>query len=287
MSTTCNKGLFTNRFRQHRTVARSGKFSPLYNAWRKYGEPTQVILSLHGNRELCSLDEIQAIIDYKSIDREFGYNIANGGQGLNFHNNPALYELMKIKVWQNSERIRKTREANKGKKPSQATIDGHKAWSKTDAAKEMYARPWASERIKRASELTSKQMANGGAEYLKLKFKDRKDARSVEGKQAQKEKIKALMNTEYGKEIARKGHAAMISNPENVKKYREGSARWRESDANKENCKRMAQLSAQKNSKKVMLNGQIFDSQHKMAQTLNVSDACVSLWVKEGKVTRI
>jgi hypothetical protein len=289
MSATCAKGLYTNRFRQHRNAAAKGKDLLIYSAWRKHGEPVQTILSLHEDRESCAIAEIQAIIDYKAIDRDFGYNIANGGQGLNFYNNPALYELMKIKVWQNPERTSKLKEANKGKKPSQATMDAYKQWRKTDSAKEVYARPWTQERIIKASESTRLQMANGGAENLSKAKKGLPDHLSIEARNSQKQKIKVLMNTEYGKDIARRGYAAMVSNPENVKKYREGTAKWRESDANKENCRRIAKLSAEKCSKKVKLidNDEIFNSQKELARKLNVSDALISLWVKSGKVVRV
>ena len=288
MSTTCNKGLFTNRFRQHRTVARSGKFSPLYNAWRKYGDPIQTILSIYDSRYLCALAEIAAIQQYDSINPEKGYNIASGGQGLHYENNPLLYELMRIKVWDNAERRKKCSDALKGRKPSQATIDASNEWKSSEAGKETFRRAWENHnRKEKASKLTKKQMANGGSENLSKTMIGREDIRSDAGKEAQKQKVTAFMNSKEGKQVAKRGYQAMSANPENLKKWKEGTNRWRATEANKENCKRMAQLSAQKNSKKVMLNGQIFDSQHKMAQTLNVSDACVSLWVKEGKVTRI
>mgnify|MGYP006266797153 CR=1 FL=1 len=290
MSKTDSKGRFDNRYRQHKIAAKSGKSLFVYDAWRKYGDPVQTIISIHDFREECAIAEIDAIKERKATNPEFGYNILNGGQGLNFDDNPWLYELMKERVWNNPERRKKCSEALKGRKPSQATIDASNEWKQSEKGREAFRKAWDNEKRKSKAALRTKdQMKNGGSAHLKKMLRGRGDVRSEEGKLAQKEKTIAFMNSDEGKKIAKKGYAIMASNPENLKKWKERTDRWRATEENKENCKRMAALSALKCSKKVMLvsTGEKFESQSAMAKALNVSCACVSLWVKSGKVERI
>jgi len=290
MSRTDKRGLFTLRYNNHAKAANLGKDLPIYHAWRKYGAPTQSILSTHKTREECALSEIEFITKYDSINRNKGYNLCGGGEGLNIAPNSAMYELMRIKVWNNVERRKKCSEALKGRRPSQATIDASNQWKSSESGKEVFRKAWQNnERKEKASNRTRKQMAEGGSDHLKRIMVGRGEVRSEAGKEAQRTKMTALMNSEEGKKIAQKGYAAMAGNPENLKKWKEGTDRWRATEANKKNCRRMSQLSAQKSKRKVMLvsTGQKFESQTAMAEALNVSCACVSLWVKSGKVERI
>ena len=115
MSKTDSRGRTDNRYRQHEWTAKSGKLSPIYNAWRKHGAPVQSITSTHPTREACALAEIDAIQAYDSMNPARGYNLQPGGQGLHAPAGSAVYELMRAKVWHNPERRRKASEALKGK----------------------------------------------------------------------------------------------------------------------------------------------------------------------------
>jgi hypothetical protein len=290
MSRTDKNGSFTNRYRQHESAAKKGKSNFIYDGWRKHGSPIQTILSVHDTRDECALAEINAIQQHDSMNPQKGYNLSPGGEGLNAPKGSIIYEMMKAKVWQNPERSKKLSEALKGRPPSQATIDAANEWKSSEAGKEAFRKSWENpNRKENASKRTKKQMDDGGAEHLKIALKGRGDVRSAEGKQVQREKIKAFMNTEEGKKVAKRGYAAMASNPENLKKWKEGTDRWRATEANKENCRRMAKMSAQKCSKRVMLvsTGEIYNSQRDLAKAVSVSGASITHWVKNGKVARI
>ena len=290
ITTFHEKNHFMNRFRQHKSAAKRGNELPVYNAWRKYGDPVQEILSVYDNRHECELAEIDAIQKYDAMNPDKGYNIASGGQGLKYHNNPKLYELMRQKVWDNPERRKKASDALKGRAPSKAALDSSNEWKKSPEGKAKMALVWADEvRKKKLSIATKMQMANGGSENLRIKFAGRKDPRSDAGKQAQIEKIKAWQATDGGKASSRRGYEAMASNPDTIARSRAGMKKWRESEENALHCKEMAKKSALACNKKVRLADSdiIFNSQKAMAEAMNVSSAAVSLWVKSGKAIRL
>jgi hypothetical protein len=290
MSKTKNENDFSARYKDNKNAAGQGRKLPIYNGWRKHGDPVQSIISKHNNRADCAASEIESIKALGATDIKRGYNLQAGGQGLQIDGNPVLYQLMSEKVWDNVERRRKSSEALKGKKPSQACADASAKFKKTDAGKQSYLKGWESEdRRKNAAERTRLQMANGGSEHLRLTTKGRTDPRSAEGKAAQIAKITAIMNSERGKAVARAGQAKMWSNPENVRKVKAATDAWRATDENKENCKRMALLSAAKCSRKVRFAGgeEVFNSQRALGQSVGVTDATVTHWVKSGKVVRV
>lgn len=290
ISRTDAKGTFTHRYRQHAYTARSGKSSPIYNAWRKYGQPVQEILAVFKTREECAVSEIAFIKQHNSIDIEFGYNLTNGGEGLNVTKDSPIYHLMMEKVWNNPERKRKVSEALKGRPISEATKEGCLKYRNTPKYLDDLRRGWGNkERRKKASISARNQMANGGSDHLSKIFTGRADIRSIEGKESQRIKIKALMNTERGKEIVKSGYAAFAANPENIVANQKALNVWRNSDKNKENCAEMAKKSKEACSIKVMdlITKIVYSSQRDMAKALNLSDAAISKRVKSGKVIRI
>ena len=76
----------TCRFRQHRADAKI-KCQPLYQAWRKYGEPALLVLAEAPHADLDRL-EVSAIAAVGSID-PIGYNLTPGGD-FNPSNVPAI-----------------------------------------------------------------------------------------------------------------------------------------------------------------------------------------------------
>lgn len=294
MSRTDKKGSFGARYRNHASDARRGKDNLMHAAWRKHGAPVQTILSIHEKREDCALAEIASIKEYDSLNHDKGYNLMAGGEGLNAPAGSAMYALMREKVWNNSTRRKKLSDSLRGRKPSAETIDAYKKWAaspegkarRTDVAVKMWSRDGHREMM---AEHTRKQMTKEAKAHLSKIRMGHPDERSLESRERHRIKVSAFMNSPEGKEIARRGQSAMWANPENRRKVKAATDKWRESDRNKEHCKEIAKLSAKACSRKVRLIDQdlIFNSQREMARHYGVSEASVSHWVKDGKAVRI
>ncbi len=110
-----------------------------------------------------------------------------------------------------------------------------------------------------------------------------------ESRAKQGESLKKWLATPEGKAAARRGYDAWASNPANVAANQAALDVWRKSDANKKKFAEAHKLSIAACSRKVIDSGTgiIYDSQRAMAQALNVSDACISIRVKAGKIKRV
>ena len=279
MSKTCPKKGYMRRFEDHVRAAASGKVLPIYSAWRKHGAPVFEVLSEHSNRPDCAVAEIKAIASYGSISDGIGYNIMGGGEGQQAGINQRLWDILNEKVWQNPERIRKCSEKLKGRKPSEATVNGYKEYCKTPERSKSLKKGWESKgRREAASSRTMKQMSNGGRELLSKMFKGRKDPRTSAGKEIHRSKMKALAATDCGKKARRAAYDLWASNPENVLANRQALDKWRSSEKNADNCRKMAILAAEKCSKAIrdLSTGEVFDSQRAMAKAYGVSDAAIA-----------
>lgn len=95
------KGLST-RFSQHKSSAKRGVKSPLYDAMRSYGSNNFVILELHifDTKQECVEQEIKLIAEDSTL-----YNLASGGEG--------GFVVTNIEEWKT-----KLREARKGRRPA-------------------------------------------------------------------------------------------------------------------------------------------------------------------------
>lgn len=142
---------------------------------------------------------------------------------------------------------------------------------------------------------------NGSPTYLKIgsktwnnpewranmsdRFSGRGDVRSSEGKERQRAAMAKHARTGH----ASKMRAASFSNPETVRKFEAGRAKWRESARNRDNCRRIAKLSALACSQRVMdsKSGIQYSSQRAMAVALGVSDATISRRVARGTCVRL
>lgn len=290
MSKTCPKKGYSRRFEQHKKAASDGNKNLVYSAWRKHGEPSFEVLSVHADRASCAEAEIAAIAEHGSISDGKGYNIMGGGEGQQAGQNPRLWAILNEKVWKNPERIRKCREKLKGRKPSQATLDGYKEFCKTPAKSEAAKKAWRDPEYRAMkSEATRKQMANGGAEHLSKKLKGRVDPRSEDGKERHREAVKVFMSTDRGKENTKKMINAFLSNPDAIRRARENSDKWRASEENAIHCKKIAMLAAAACRKRVrdMTTGVVYDSQRDMAKALGLSDAAITRRVRHGTVERV
>ena len=285
MSKTCSKKGYLRRFYEHEKNASSGKQLPVYAAWRKHGEPGFEVLSMHADRASCAEAEIAAIAEHGSISEGKGYNIMGGGEGQQAGQNPRLWAIMLEKVWRNPERIRKCREKLKGRKPSQATLDGYKEFCKTPEKAEAARKAWRNPEYRAMkSAATKAQMANGGAAWLSEKFKGRPCTLTAEQREAQRQRMTKWVNSEDGKAACRRGYKTMASNPEAVENCLAGMKVWRESERNAEHCKSMAKLSAKACSKRIRNGetGEVFDSQRAMAKAYGLSEAAISKRRKRG-----
>lgn len=111
------------------------------------------------------------------------------------------------------------------------------------------------------------------------------DMRTPEGKERQRASAVALANSGHAKRM----RAEAFKNPETIRKFEAGRAKWRESARNRDNCRRIASLSAQACSRPVMdvKAGIEYSSQHAMAAALGVSDATISRRVVRGTCVRL
>ena len=293
MSRTDAKGLRTRRYNQHAADARRGKNRPVYHAWRKYGAPEMLVLSEHAARQECVEAERAAIVVFETIDPAKGYNLAHGGEGLNAPKGSAVHTLMTQKVWLNPERSAKLSAALKGRPVSQITVAAYREWLENggrqkirDRVKSAWERPGHREsmRVK-----TSMQMTDQARQHLRRLFTGREDPRSPEGKEAHRQKRTAFSGTEEGKNAARRGQAAMWSDPKNRARHKEKCDAWRASEANRENCREMTMRAAAINRKPIedLQTGKVYTSQQEMAAVLGLSAAAISLRIKNGKARRI
>lgn len=293
MSRTDRKGLFTARYNNHARDVKKGRQSPVYRAWRKHGAPFQYVLTQHETREECAASEIALIDLFDARNPEIGYNLVPGGGGMHAPKGSPIYELMMEKVWMNPERRAKCSVALKGRSVSPETIEGFRNWAETEGPqmlRERMAKRWGQPGAREhQAQKTREQMTPEAREHLRKIHTGRPDPRSEEGKQRQREKVKAYLATPEGKASARRGYAAFVANPDNLAARDQALGEWRASDANRENCKRIAQLSAEKCKRPVedLKTGVVYPSQRDMAVALGISDGAVSLRVKKGTARRL
>jgi hypothetical protein len=287
MSRTCAKGLFTTRYRRHTYAANSGKLSPLYNAWRKHGAPIQQVLSVHATRAQCAAAEIDAIQANDGMNPESGYNLQPGGQGLHAPPGSSIYELMRVKVWDNPEWRRKLSAALKGRPVSAETRAAHAEWIQSSEAKALIAevarrpevRAGASARMRRRLEDPAYRA------WLSTHQEGKPKNISEDGKARIAAGRTAYINSEAGKEGARRGARAMRADPQNEAKRRAAHNAYLHSDANEKHCRAMAA----NNVKAVtdLATGRSYPSQKAAAEALGVSRPTINYWVRTGKFERV
>jgi hypothetical protein len=282
MSRTDAKGLYTGRYRDHARTAKYGKASPIYNAWRKHGAPTQTIVSTHATREDCALAEINTIQVHDSMNPERGYNLQPGGQGLHAPPGSAVYELMRAKVWNNPERRRKSSEALKGKPLPQSVQDAHREWRESDVGRaktaELTKRPEVRAKMSAAM---LKRLANGYREYLSEVQIGKPRSLSPEGKARALAAQKAWSGRPENREKARATLTESRANPEFEAKRLAAIAVHANSDANRAHCAAMAAKASKP--VKDLATGQIYESRAAAARALGVSGPTIGYWVKKGK----
>lgn len=286
MSRTDAKGRFDNRYKQHAHTARTGKSSPVYNAWRKHGAPAQSILSTHTTRDECALAEIDAIQQRDSMNPAHGYNLAPGGQGMHAPAGSAVYELMRAKVWNNPAWRRKMSDTFKDKPVSEATRAAHEAWRQTPEAKAQFSeiakRPG---RRAKLSAVMHDRLANGYRGYLSDVQRGKPRQVSEEGRARAVAKRREYAASERGKAASRAGWEAMRANPENEAKRQAALARHVQSDANKQHCVAMAAKS--RKAVKDLATGQQYESQAAAARALGVSGPTIGYWIKQGRFAHV
>lgn len=109
------------RFAGHCESANSGGTSRLYSAMRKYGTamfvPVQIGTAM--SKEQLFAMERRAIACFGSNDSALGYNMTNGGEGLEGYvptsEMRALYSKASVDYWANSEERRKASERQKAR----------------------------------------------------------------------------------------------------------------------------------------------------------------------------
>lgn len=282
MSRTDARGGLSNRYKQHGHAARSGKLSPIYNAWRKHGAPVQTILSTHETRDDAALAEIDAIQARDSMNSACGYNLMPGGQGMHAPPGSAVYDLMRVKVWNNPERRRKSSEALKGKPVSDETRAAHEVWRKTPEAKAQFSeiakRP---ERRAKLSAIMNRRLETGYREYLSEVQVGKPRNHSAEGKARIAAGRRAWLDSAEGKAASRRGLDTMRANPMHEAKRKAALTAYVTSDDNRAHCRAMG--AAARKPVKDTSTGLVYESQRAAAKAFGVSGPTVGYWVKQGR----
>lgn len=285
MSKTDSKGGFTVRYRGHARDAAGGKVRPVYNAWRKHGAPTQTILSTHETRDACALAEIVAIQQHDSMNPDCGYNLMGGGQGLHAPPGSAMYELMRVKVWHNAERRRKSSEALKGRPLPDTVTAAHRAWRESAegraVAREISQSPEA--RAKLAAAM-ARRLANGYREYVSEVQKGKPRHLSAEGIERRDAARRAWLDSEDGRA---KNHAALVkarATPGAAEKRAAAALAHARSDANRAHCAAMSERASVP--VRDLATGIMYPSYSAAARAFGVKPPTVSYWVKKGKFER-
>lgn len=102
MSRTVRHGHSVSRYSEHEYAARTGVELPIYRAWRKHGAPQEEVISRHASKAECAQAEIGAILQYRATDRDVGYNVTRGGEGLHVERGSETYMKIGAKTWNNS-----------------------------------------------------------------------------------------------------------------------------------------------------------------------------------------
>jgi len=282
MSKTCARGRYDNRYRQHANIAKRGKNSPIYNAWRKHGAPEQIILTKHATRDECAAAEIALIAEFESMNPAKGYNLMAGGEGLYAPPGSAVYELMRAKVWDNLERRRKSSEALKGKPLPQATQDAQRIWRESPEGKATIASvPQRADVRAKLSEAMTRRLDNGYREYLSEVQIGKPKNTSPEGKARIAAARKRWQESEAGKAQSRAVIAAVRANPKHEAKRRAAHAEFAKSDANKAHCLEMSAKA--RRPVRDLATGQVYESRSAAAREHAVSGPTIGYWIKKGK----
>lgn len=107
------------RFGNHKDAARRGVAIPLYNAWRKHGEPVLTVLAVVEDKDLAET-EIRAIKAFGTMIPD-GYNTLEGGQVSPMNNEASREKIAAAQkaIWANQEYREKVLSARTGKKRSE------------------------------------------------------------------------------------------------------------------------------------------------------------------------
>lgn len=288
MSRTDTKGRYDSRYNQHAADARKGiKQNPVYNAWRKHGAPTQIVLSEHATRDECAATEVALIAILSACNPAIGYNVQSGGQGMHAPKDSPMWHLMNERVWSNPEVRAKLSVANKGKQPSPQAIAAANEWRSSPEGRERMKKSWQShERRALASERTREQMTPDARANLSAKLKGHLDMRSVEGKERQRASAKRDMTVERAQTM----RAKMLTDLDAARRQREGLQAWRESEANAEHCRAMARANATRMQRPVrhVATGVEYPSCAALAEAMGYAhQSYVSRLIAQGKVVRI
>lgn len=285
MSRTDNKGGMTVRYRRHTYAATRGTRSPLYNAWRCHGAPVQTILSTHDTREDCALAEIDAIQEHDSMNRERGYNLQPGGEGMHAPPGSAVYALMRAKVWDNPVTRKKLSDAFKGKPLSEATRAAHAEWRGSPEAHAQFAEISRRPEVRaKASERMLKRLDGGLRQYLSDVQKGRPKNISPDGKAAASAKRKAWAATPEGRAAILKG-AETLRDPAVMAKRKTGHAIYLKSEANAELCR--ANSVKARRPVKDERTGEVYDSIRAASLALGVKAPSIHFHIKKGRFTYV
>lgn len=103
-----------DRFDGHRKSCRCGSKFPVYSAWRKYGEPKLIVLSVVENEDLARA-EIFAIKIFGTLSPD-GYNISEGGSlsPMRHKESKEKVSASMLKIWGDPSKAKRYSESMKG-----------------------------------------------------------------------------------------------------------------------------------------------------------------------------
>lgn len=246
-SVTRSSGYEKSRLDRHRANAKNGVDLPVYDAWRKHGEPIFSIVCWCENAEDAFSKESQKILQESELCRELVLNLQMPKSGKRYVMADRTRKILSQKVWHNEE----WRRSNSEKTKAQMRNGGSAYLSALFKGRLDQRSPEGKQRCEDArrsyldSEEGRKKCAEGYAKMRENPENVRKNRESLDAWRASER------NREQCKVMAKKAAEA---------------------------CSKKVMIVA---------TGEVFSSQRAAAKAVGITDAAMCRWVKTGKCVRI
>lgn len=246
-SATRANGYEKARFDRHRANAKNGISLPVYDAWRKHGEPDFKIIAWCNSADHAFDEEAKKITQESQSRKNLVLNLQMPMPGKRYAMADRTKRILSKKVWHNEEwrRVNSERTREQMKNGGAAHLSSLFKGRPDIRSEEGKQRCSLARQKYLNSEIGRKKCAYGYAKMMENPENAKKNRESLDAWRASER------NKEQCKAMAKKAAEA---------------------------CSKKIMIVA---------TGQVFDSQRDAAKAHGVSDAAVSKWVKSGKCVRI